>query len=194
MIWCLTNVLCWQTSDTRGEALIRPSSKGSDHLSLTWMWVEGEFMHTDIKVRGNWFDDTQMCGGWLVSFHIGHLVSPARHRHLTLGRSGPLLNLVTAVGHVVARVSSQPTTLELLSFLRPHHLNQPDATPSPKSSTWPAISLLSAAVIRRCCCRRCCRFVIVVVVVFVEPGTREAAREHARASPQDWWRGVRRSG
>ena len=40
-----------QTSDSRGEALIRPSSKGPDHLSLTWMWIEGEFMHTDIQVR-----------------------------------------------------------------------------------------------------------------------------------------------
>ncbi|CAM9919098.1 unnamed protein product, partial [Sphacelaria rigidula] len=38
-----------ETSDGRGEALIRPSSKGSDHLSLTWMWMEGEFMHTDIQ-------------------------------------------------------------------------------------------------------------------------------------------------
>ncbi|CAM9559859.1 unnamed protein product, partial [Hapterophycus canaliculatus] len=41
-----------ETSDTRGEALIRPSSKGADHLSLTWMWIEGEFMHTDIKELG----------------------------------------------------------------------------------------------------------------------------------------------
>ena len=44
------HVTC-QTSDSRGEALIRPSSKGPDHLSLTWMWLEGEFMHTDIQVR-----------------------------------------------------------------------------------------------------------------------------------------------
>ncbi|CAM9424108.1 unnamed protein product [Laminaria digitata] len=41
-----------ETSDTRGEALIRPSSKGPDHLSLTWMWMEGEFMHTDIQEIG----------------------------------------------------------------------------------------------------------------------------------------------
>ncbi|CAN0534394.1 unnamed protein product [Ectocarpus sp. 12 AP-2014] len=41
-----------EMSDTRGEAVIRPSSKGPDHLSLTWMWVEGEFMHTDIKELG----------------------------------------------------------------------------------------------------------------------------------------------
>eukprot|EP00903_Cladosiphon_okamuranus_P017486 g16106.t1 len=41
-----------EASGSRGEALIRPSSKGSDHLSLTWMWIEGEFMHTDIKELG----------------------------------------------------------------------------------------------------------------------------------------------
>lgn len=45
MVWVFL-----QASGARGEALIRPSSKGSDRLSLTWMWVEGEFLHTDIQV------------------------------------------------------------------------------------------------------------------------------------------------
>lgn len=48
---CVLFLLVCQTSDGgRGEALIRPSSKGPDHLSLSWMWMEDEFMHTDIQV------------------------------------------------------------------------------------------------------------------------------------------------
>ncbi|CAM9648035.1 unnamed protein product, partial [Ascophyllum nodosum] len=41
-----------ETCDARGEALIRPSSKGADRLSLTWMWVDGEFLHADIQEVG----------------------------------------------------------------------------------------------------------------------------------------------
>ncbi|CAM9940185.1 unnamed protein product, partial [Discosporangium mesarthrocarpum] len=39
-------------SNGPGEAVIRPCSKGPDYLSLTWMWMEGEFKHVDIKESG----------------------------------------------------------------------------------------------------------------------------------------------
>ncbi|OWF42541.1 Transcription elongation factor SPT6 [Mizuhopecten yessoensis] len=36
----------------QGEAIIRPSSKGSDHLTVTWKVGEGAMQHIDVKERG----------------------------------------------------------------------------------------------------------------------------------------------
>ncbi|KAI1293803.1 Transcription elongation factor SPT6 [Halotydeus destructor] len=37
---------------SQGEAIIRPSSKGDDHLTLTWKVHDGIYQHVDIKEKG----------------------------------------------------------------------------------------------------------------------------------------------
>jgi transcription elongation factor SPT6 len=36
----------------QGEAIIRPSSKGSDHLTVTWKVAEGIYQHIDVREEG----------------------------------------------------------------------------------------------------------------------------------------------
>lgn len=39
-------------SSEQGEAIIRPSSKGSDHLTVTWKVAPGVFAHVDVREEG----------------------------------------------------------------------------------------------------------------------------------------------
>jgi len=37
---------------SQGEAIIRPSSKGADHLTLTWKVARGITQHVDVIEKG----------------------------------------------------------------------------------------------------------------------------------------------
>lgn len=39
----------------QGDVIIRPSSKGSDHLTITWKVADGIYQHIDIKEEGPFF-------------------------------------------------------------------------------------------------------------------------------------------
>lgn len=36
----------------QGEVIIRPSSKGADHLTITWKVADGIYQHIDVREEG----------------------------------------------------------------------------------------------------------------------------------------------